>query len=58
MRDLFNQDMDEIVINKPIRLIELFGDAVETIKVYVAELPLKDRLKLAKNIVFKEKFEF
>lgn len=25
MRDLFNQDMDEIVINKPIRLIELFG---------------------------------
>ena len=25
MRDLFNQDMDEITINKPIRLIELFG---------------------------------
>ncbi len=25
MRDLFNQDMDEVVINKPIRLIELFG---------------------------------
>lgn len=37
---------------------KLFGDAVETIKVYVAELPLKDRLKLAKNTVFKKKFEF
>lgn len=37
---------------------KLFGDAVETIKVYVAELPLKDRLKLAINIVFKKKFEF
>lgn len=37
---------------------KLFGDAVETIKVYVAELPLKDRLKLAKNIVFKRSLNF
>jgi len=47
-------------INKKIRrnVSKLFGDVVETIKVYVAELPFKDRLKLAKNIVFKKKFEF
>ena len=37
---------------------KLFGDAVETIKVYVMELPLKDRVKLAINIVFKKKLEF
>lgn len=37
---------------------KLFGDAVETIKVYVMELPLKARVKLAINIVFKKKFEF
>lgn len=37
---------------------KLFRRAVETIKVYVAELPLKDRFKLAKNILFKKKFEF
>lgn len=44
--------------DKKIRRNISIGDAVETIKVYVAELPLKDRLKLAKNIVFKKKFEF
>lgn len=31
---------------------KLFRNAVETIKVYVAELPLKDRLKLAKKHSF------
>lgn len=37
---------------------KLFRDAVDTVKIYVAELPFKDRVKLAKNIVFKKKFEF